>query len=279
MDGTREALCGLPVRWVGIEESPLLCASLGRQVGAERSKGEHIMFLDGDMELTEEFLSPALSVLADRPDVAGVVGQVFEEDFSSRGGKRDRSRISLEGTAPRFGGAGLFRREFLLRAGGYDPYIFNREENELYSRIRKAGWIVWQLPVPMAVHHDPPATATEKLLREIIPARRRPLGRSQAFLRAMKKGNLLAYCRQEWLFFFSLAADIFTLAGFVLLPGRIAWWGALALQLASLSVHGHAWSARQYLLNKLAALQFLAGLIIAPLLLRTPLPRVSETAP
>ena len=277
-DGTRETLDGLPVRWIGIEDSPLLCASLGRWAGTERSSGAFVLFLDGDMELSKDFLPGALDLLRGRAEVAGVVGQVMERDPGSFSGWRDRNRILREGPAAKFGGAVLFRRGSLLRAGGYDPYIFNREENELYSRIRMAGETVWNLPIPMAVHHDPSTSAAEKFFREILPGRRRPLGRAQAFLRSWKKGNLFSYLRQERLFFFSLIADAASAIAFLLLPSPAAWGALAAVQLTSLAVHAASWSAGQYVLNKIAAVQFLLGLFLSPGLLRLPLPAVREAS-
>ena len=277
-DGTRETLDGLPLRWISIEDSPLLCASLGRWAGTEPSSGTFVLFLDGDMELSKGFLPAALDLLRSRPEVAGVVGQVMERDPGSPSGWRDRNRILREGPAAKFGGAVVFRRGSLLRAGGYDPYIFNREENELYSRIRMAGETVWKLSIPMAVHHDPPSSAVEKFFREILPGRRRPLGRAQAFLRSWKKGNLFFYLRQEGLFFFSLLADAVSAIAFLLLPSPAAWGALAAVQLTSLAVHAASWSAGQYVLNKIAAVQFLLGLFLSPGLLRLPLPAVREAS-
>lgn len=276
-DGTREALAGLPVRWAGIGESPLLCASLGRRVGTERSVGEFILFLDGDMELAEGFVSAALRILEADREIAGVAGQVMEEDPSAPGTMRDRYRILEEGEAKRFGGACLFRRDLLAAAGGFDPYIFNREENELHSRLRRSGWTVRQIPVPMAFHRDVPRSPAEKLLREIVPGRNRPLGRAQAFLRSLAKGNALPYIRQEWLFFFSLATDMLSASALFFLPHPARWGVMAGLQAVSFLVQAIAWSPGQYVLNKLAALQFLAGLFLAPRLLRRPLPDVTES--
>lgn len=273
-DGTREALAGMPVRWVGLGESPLLCASFGRKVGTDMAAGRYILFLDGDMELEPGFLPAALDAIGRLEGAAGIVGQVFERDPSSREGRRDIYRIGKQGKAEKFGGAVLFSRPSLLRAGGYDPYIFNREENELYSRVRSGGESVWQIPVPMASHHDPPASLAEKVLRELLPGRKRPLGRAQAFLRSLRKGNLLSYMRQERLFFFSLAVDAASAAAFVFFPPSSGRWTPAALQAGSLAVHGFAWSFGQYFLNKLALVQFLAGLFVAPALLRKPLPAV-----
>lgn len=277
-DGTREALANLPVRWVALEESPLLCASLGRWAGTGCSSGTYLLFLDGDMELATGFLSAAVDLLRRRPEVAGIVGRVMERDPRSPSKWRDRNRILREGPAVKFGGALLFRRGSLLRAGGYDPYIFNREENELYSRIRMTGETIWKLPIPMAVHHDPPSSAAEKFFREILPGRRRPLGRAQAFIRSWKKGNLLFYLRQERLFFLSLLVDMASAIAFLLLPSPAAWGAPAAAQLASLVVHASSWSAGQYVLNKIAAVQFLLGLFLAPGLLRLPLPAAREAS-
>jgi len=275
-DGSREALEGLPVRWAGLAESPLLCASLGRRTGTELANGRYLLFLDGDMELEPGFLSAALDLLEREETVAGVVGQVFEKDPAAASGRRDIYRIRRAGTAERFGGAVLFSRRSLLRAGGYDPYIFNREENELYSRIRAVGETVRQIPVPMAVHHDPPASLAEKVLRELLPGRKRGLGRTQAFLRAFRKGNLLSYVRQERLFFLSMAVDAASLAALALVPTPAGWRALALLQAGSFVLHGLSWSFGQYLLNKLALVQFLAGLVVVPALLRRPLPAVAE---
>ncbi|MDH3237087.1 MAG: glycosyltransferase [Deltaproteobacteria bacterium] len=277
-DGTREALAGMPVRWVGLEESPLLCASFGRKVGTDMATGRYILFLDGDMELEQGFLPAALDAIGRLEGVAGIVGQVFEKDPSSQTGRRDICRIGKKGKAEKFGGAILFSRQSLLRVGGYDPYIFNREENELYSRIKMAGEAVWQIPVPMALHHDPPPSTLEKVRREVLPGRKRSLGRAQAFLRSWKKGNLVFYLRQERLFFFSLLVDTASVISFLLLPSPAAWGAPAAAQLASLAVHSGSWSAGQYVLNKIAAVQFLLGLFLAPGLLRLPLPAAREAS-
>jgi len=51
------------------------------------------------------------------------------------------------------GGSALYRREALIEAGGFNPYLRSAEENELGQRLRKNGHRLLSIPVNMITHH------------------------------------------------------------------------------------------------------------------------------
>ena len=149
-------------------------AQKGRNMGIRHATGDLIFMCDDDVELMEPgYLSACHDLLDRRPEVGAVFsrkidcisknGCITELDYST-------SRVSFYSgdlepacnhTGPIQWGhqAYLIRKSILLELGGYDGiYGLNgghsfREESDLQSRLRQAGYQLWLLDHITMRHH------------------------------------------------------------------------------------------------------------------------------
>lgn len=137
-------------------EQPLTPAA-GRYVGFRYSAGSrYVLFLDGDMELYEGWLTRAVAILNDNREIAGVTGAVLDVEAASLPFDKSRERVPADGPprdVPFAGGAALYRRDVLTEVGPFNPYLHSDEEPELCLRIRRAGYRILQLHWPIAYHY------------------------------------------------------------------------------------------------------------------------------
>ena len=130
-------------------------ASKGRNAGIRVARGEWLQLLDGDSLLDPGWLTKALPRLEEQAGIACVFGRCEEV----------RPRQSLYMRVCQFdwsippgdyrlcGGNALWRREAILRAGGFDPELVVGEEPDLCYRVRQQGGRIVCLDLPM-VRHD-----------------------------------------------------------------------------------------------------------------------------
>ncbi len=122
-----------------------------RQVGLESAAGQVIVHLDADSRLKPDTLSRLAADFA-RPDVAVVVGDVDYSPTSlgpnvmRRVYRATNTTLNLVMRRPMFALAGALalRRDFFLRAGGYDirqPHT--ADEAGILGRLHKHGRVVW----------------------------------------------------------------------------------------------------------------------------------------
>ncbi|MDR3050180.1 MAG: glycosyltransferase family 2 protein [Oscillospiraceae bacterium] len=172
-------------------------AGLGRRVGALEARGEHILFLDGDMLLSAGFAQDALAEMS-QSGWDGAVG--VRRDLYERNGVLDEAHPHDVGPvvlceASSFGGAVLLRREALLTAGNWAAGVIAREEDELYARLLSSGARVVSLPVPMATHID--RVRDNRGLWTLLTSPRR-LGLGQAIRHAFRARSLVALLPRVW---------------------------------------------------------------------------------
>jgi GT2 family glycosyltransferase len=117
-------------------------------------RAEFIQFVDGDCELSDEWLTHAHSFLSSRPDHAAVTGRLRERypDASIYNSLCDLEWNTLIGQANSFGGNVFMRRTAFEQAGGFRPSMIAGEEPELALRLRNMSWKLWRLDVPMGWH-------------------------------------------------------------------------------------------------------------------------------
>ncbi|TAK13897.1 MAG: glycosyltransferase [Anaerolineae bacterium] len=136
-------------------------AANGRASGLVLTQSEFVMLLDADCTLHPDWLAEACAYLLAHPAVGGVGGLA---DSMRRVGEQtvrvqDRRVPPPEGSTVNnhvgYGGHGfLYRRAALDEAGGYEPGLIAQEEALLYCRLRRRGWGVLKLPLPMMTHWD-----------------------------------------------------------------------------------------------------------------------------
>jgi glycosyltransferase involved in cell wall biosynthesis len=184
-DRTTEIAARYPIGVLRLCPDQRLTAAAGRAVGCEHTRGDYVLFLDGDMELCSGWLGQALAVMAERPDVGAVSGTVTDRPLplASVPGSFEAAPVLREQPArasasrgfeasPRVaavevrhgGGAAMYRRAVLEQVGGFNPYLFSDEEPALCLRIRQAGYRILRLAQPIAFHYSAAADAPATLL-------------------------------------------------------------------------------------------------------------------
>lgn len=117
-------------------------------------QGRYLQFVDGDCEVAAGWLERAAAFLDAHPDVAVVYGRLRERHpgNSVYNLLRDMEYDVPVGAARGCGGNAMMRAEAFEAAGGYRDDLICGEEPELCIRLRAAGWRVWHLDAPMAMH-------------------------------------------------------------------------------------------------------------------------------
>lgn len=278
-DGTAERAARHPIRVLKLAADQPLTPAAGRFVGFQQTAGELVLFLDGDMMLCPGWLEQAIDLMQERPEVAGVCGQLLErppgspaEPLEAGGGKAPSSEVRHSG------GAVLHRRSALDEVGPFNPHLRSDEEPELCIRLRGAGYRVVRLERPAAYHFATPSEAISTLL-----ARRRRglyIGAGQAIRHNLGTGALWPYVRERG---FGLVPGIGLAAGVaaLLAATRTGRRGLLGAWLATFGgfLAIDVWRKRspyRTLFSLVLRLMILEGTIRG--FLRTPLPPAAYPA-
>jgi glycosyltransferase involved in cell wall biosynthesis len=169
MDGTVEIARQYPINIVRLDPAWFLSASAGRYIGMRYSRGDLIMYMDGDMELAPEWLDQAVPFILEHPELGGVTG--YRRDIHVRDGQivgeqdqgRDPQGRSVQ--VRHFGGAAIYRRSPLEQVGGFNPYIISGEEPELCMRMRHAGYKLMRLPYLICKNYTLPMNSWKYCVR------------------------------------------------------------------------------------------------------------------
>lgn len=141
-DRSIERATEYPITVLQIPSDDLSTPSAGRHVGTHRARGEYLLFVDGDMELLDSWLEPALELLRNRPDVAGVTGFL----------NANRANSVHEVDALR--GVAVYEKRVLDVVGGFDPHLRSSEDTDLGYRLAAAGYSLLRLPTVVALHPE-----------------------------------------------------------------------------------------------------------------------------
>jgi glycosyltransferase involved in cell wall biosynthesis len=170
-DRTVAIASAYPIRVIRLSATQRCCPALGRHVGARVTRGQYVLFVDGDSTIAPQWVDTALAVLASRSDVAGIAGredQIYYRDGVVIGTKPDyfgTGNAACE--VEQLGGNGLYRRQALEAVGSFNPYILSYEEAELGARLRRAGWRLLRIPELMAYHQTPRPDSMEEYARRL----------------------------------------------------------------------------------------------------------------
>lgn len=156
-DATIEIAKEFPITIIQLTDSKDRSCGIGAQLGYQHAKGEFIYILDGDMEISAEFVEEAINWMTNKPNYAGIAGLVEEMCLESLGFvarvKRAASQMCA-GTVTHLAMGGLYRRSAIEQIG----YLTNRnlhsyEEFELGIRLRACGWELYRLPIKAIKHY------------------------------------------------------------------------------------------------------------------------------
>ena len=161
-DRTVELAQSYPIRIVQLTHAHERCCGAGPQLGYQHSCGEYVYILDGDMQMLEDFLEPALAFMKQHEDIAGVGGRVVEQNTESLEylARSERSAAHAStGNVDRLDMGGLYRRSAIEAAGYFsNRNLHSYEEFDLAIRLRALNWRLWRLPLDVVNHfgHDAP---------------------------------------------------------------------------------------------------------------------------
>ncbi len=170
-DRTVEIASRFPVTIIGLAPSPRLSPAVGRYFGFARTVGSFVLFLDGDCVLDPQWVPLAEHELREDPGLAGVAGASYgrmPRNVDSTEGLQDEYPRADYDNPAYLAGSAAYKREVLLRTGGFNPYLYACEEEELGARVRKAGYRMRRLRARMSQHHPRNAKETcRELLRRL----------------------------------------------------------------------------------------------------------------
>lgn len=123
-----------------------------RNYGAKKAKGEYLLFLDADMELSKNVIAEAVKKVEKQPEVTAVI--IPEESVGSGFWSQVKSfeksfyvgDDSIE--APRF-----IKKDVFLKVGGYDTNLIAGEDWDLHRQLQKAGEKVGRIEA-LIYHHE-----------------------------------------------------------------------------------------------------------------------------
>ena len=122
----------------------------------EKPQTSHIQFIDGDCELTKDWIAAARRAFSGNPRLAVVVGHLLEK-FPDK--TLYNKLCALEWRSPPgqisdggFGGISMIRSSVLVELGGFNPLAIVGEEAELGGRIIIAGDQIEKIEHVMAKH-------------------------------------------------------------------------------------------------------------------------------
>jgi len=195
-----------------VDEDSVYAAGTGRYVGTREAGGQWILYLDGDMVLTAEFrvfLDQLKKAKELPPQTAGFVGRTCNH-FLDRSGEvvavrdyvvleeKEMGKLEDWGKPVVYhGGAVLYLRDCVLRAGNWNPAIYQLEEIDLCSRVRAQGGILRAVDLPMANHYTPYLNTLERIKLNFLPRWRGKnlFGAGQVVAARAKAGTLVQFAR------------------------------------------------------------------------------------
>lgn len=120
--------------------------SAQRNFGANKTKGEYLIFLDADMELSPEVLKECVMMIEKDKKMGGIV--IPEEskanNFWGKVKAFERSFYNIEGDLTT-DAARFFTKEAFLRVGGFDETITGPEDWDFPESVKKAGFKIGRI--------------------------------------------------------------------------------------------------------------------------------------
>ncbi|MDM8548195.1 glycosyltransferase family A protein [Candidatus Venteria ishoeyi] len=269
-----------PVTVIELDPDYFLSPAAGRYIGFQHSCGNYVYFMDGDMQLHEDWFTQAVPYLQQHPQLAGIAGQCREQVFNEAGvlvtQRADRfAHENKKASVPSLGGSVLYRRKVLEQTGAFNPYLANEEELELGLRIQTAGYTLERLDIPMNTHdtlyysnENPSGLTWRGIRRDWQMQRYLALGRILRLLWSHDKCRLFLQRYNKCLFFVLIYILGSLLLVASLLTQQTLWftaWGATLLLLFAvrLLLKRHLYDTLLYFLDyALCAYGFIHGILL-----------------
>jgi len=169
-DGTEEIARNLSKKdpHVVVVQNPTGRTAAGLNIAVAASRFAVIARVDGHAQIPQDYLSLAFDVLSETGavNVGGVMAAVGESIFERAIARAMRSPLGVGASRFHTGGLagavdtvylGVFRKEALIEAGGFDERFTRAQDWELNFRLRAAGGVVYFDP-RLVVTYKPRST-------------------------------------------------------------------------------------------------------------------------
>lgn len=116
---------------------------------------DYVQFVDGDCELSKNWITTGTKFLDEHPECGIVCGRTLEKypNQSIYNFLCDLEWDTPVGDTNRCGGIALIRITAFDEIGGFNPKVIAAEDDEMCHRMLEHGWKIWRLDCDMA-HHD-----------------------------------------------------------------------------------------------------------------------------
>ncbi len=114
--------------------------SAQRNFGAEQSKGEYVVFIDSDMELSKKVIEDCVHVISENQNIKGIIipEESFGEGFWAQCKKLERSFYV---GVPWMEAARFFEKNIFNEIQGYNEDLISGEDWDLSQRVSRVGSI------------------------------------------------------------------------------------------------------------------------------------------
>ncbi|MFO7951721.1 MAG: glycosyltransferase family 2 protein [Bacillota bacterium] len=153
------------------------------------------------------------------------IGQVVEtKDYVTLPKREMGPPESWGKPASYHGGAVLYKKSWVLKAGNWNPALYQLEEIDLFSRVQAAGGTLRALDLPMVDHYTPYLNVYEKIKLNFLPRYRGKnlYGAGQLVTARLKEGSF-------WAFLKSYPYPFIVLGGLIFIPVFYFVWPPLPL--------------------------------------------------
>jgi GT2 family glycosyltransferase len=201
---------------------------------------DYVFFVDGDCEVVSGWLEKARQFLDQHEDVAVVAG-LRRERFPEK--SIYNLLIDIEwreypfGDVRICGGDALIRVTALEQVKGYRADLICGEEPEMCFRLRQAGWRIWRMHDPMALHDAAMYRFGQWWTRAVRGGYASALGAS--IHGASSERHWILESSRPWLWALGIPLVTFVLVA------AWGWWGLLLLAIYPLQVARLARRSRQ----------------------------------
>lgn len=149
----------MSVAVINLDMSQPFTAARARNAGFNRllidkPSVEYVQFVDGDCEVSSNWIASGVDFLNQHPQVAVVCGR-RKERFPSKSVYNQLCDIEWNtpiGKAKACGGDAIMRVDVVKQVNGFNEMLIAGEEPELCIRIRSLGYEVWRLEHDMTLH-------------------------------------------------------------------------------------------------------------------------------
>lgn len=142
-----------------------------RNYGARNAKGEYLLFLDSDIEITRKVIEECVREAENNGAKAVVIPEVFVgESFWAKCRALEKLCYISKGIDHNIEAARFFSRDVFWKIGGYDETVVGIEDWDLSQRVIEADCKVSKISSFM-IHHEGRLTLTKSLWKAFYYAR------------------------------------------------------------------------------------------------------------